>query len=281
MTERAVVFNCGGDSLVGILHEPQGLAHDVAILVVVGGPQYRVGSHRQFVLMARQFASAGYGVLRFDYRGMGDSTGGTRSFDEVGDDIRSAIDTILAELPSVRGVVAFGLCDAASAALIYNGSDPRVRALILANPWVRSDVGEARARLRHYYGRRLLTRAFWVKLVSGRVAAADSLRGLVSVVRQGHRAVSAPHAGRSHFIDRMLTGLAGMDCPLLLLMSERDMTAREFDDLCRTSRSWGTLMSSPRVQRCDIRGADHTFSAPGSLQSAVSETFRWLQDAVG
>ena len=48
---------------------------------MVGGPQYRVGSHRQFTLMARAFAAAGYPVLRFDYRGIGDSEGESRGFE--------------------------------------------------------------------------------------------------------------------------------------------------------------------------------------------------------
>jgi len=78
--ERASVFGCGGDRLVGILHAPAERARDIGVLVVVGGPQYRVGSHRQFVRMARDFAAAGYPVLRFDHRGIGDSDGAARSF---------------------------------------------------------------------------------------------------------------------------------------------------------------------------------------------------------
>jgi alpha/beta superfamily hydrolase len=48
------------------------------VLVIVGGPQYRAGSHRQFTLLARSLAEQGFAVLRFDYRGMGDSTGAMR-----------------------------------------------------------------------------------------------------------------------------------------------------------------------------------------------------------
>jgi exosortase A-associated hydrolase 1 len=229
--------------------------------------------------MARDFAAAGYAVLRFDYRGMGDSSGGARPFDDVQEDIRSAIDTLHRELPSIRCVVAFGLCDAASAAVMYDGTDPRVRALILANPWVRTDAGEARARLQHYYGQRLLSRAFWTKVVSGQFAGLTSLRDLLSALRRGRGAATrAPGANASHFVDRMLAGLAGKDCPLLLLMSERDLTAREFDDLCRSSETWANLISSPRVRRFDVPGADHTFSVPASLAAATAEALRWLRD---
>ena len=43
-----------------------------AVLVVVGGPQVRAGSHRHFVQLARHLATHGHAVMRFDVRGMGD-----------------------------------------------------------------------------------------------------------------------------------------------------------------------------------------------------------------
>ena len=51
----------------------------------------------------------------------------------------------------------------------------RVCGLILANPWVRTEAGEARAQVRHYYGQRLLTRVFWGKVFSGQFDVAASL----------------------------------------------------------------------------------------------------------
>jgi uncharacterized protein len=69
--EEAITFACGDDQLLGILHHANGTPRRLGIVIVVGGPQYRVGSHRQFVLMSRAFAAEGYPVLRFDYRGNG------------------------------------------------------------------------------------------------------------------------------------------------------------------------------------------------------------------
>ncbi len=45
-TEEAVLFNCVGDTLVGVLTKPQTPA-ETGVVVIVGGPQYRAGSHRQ------------------------------------------------------------------------------------------------------------------------------------------------------------------------------------------------------------------------------------------
>jgi uncharacterized protein len=277
MPERAVTFSCQRDTVIGILHEPESRSLGIGVVFVVGGPQYRVGSHRQFVLMARGLAGAGYPVLRFDHRGMGDSSGEARAFDAQDDDIRSAIDALLLELPSTRGVVLFGLCDAASAAMIYCHSDPRVLGLMLANPWVRTRAGEATAYVRHYYPQRLLQRSFWKKLLQGDVVASERVSEFFSALRRsfgGREGVAS--AGAFHFTDRMFAGLEATRAPILLLMSERDLTAREFDDLSRAAPRWARQLSSSKVRRFDVPNADHTFSSPGSLEAASGAALAWM-----
>ena len=142
-TEEALRFTCLGDALLGIMTRPDVPATS-GFIVVVGGPQYRVGSHRQFVLLSRRLAAAGYAVLRFDYRGMGDSSGQRRPFDSVSDDIAAAINALQTQQPSVHHITLWGLCDGASAALLYcqQTADPRVHSLCLLNPWVRSEAGK-------------------------------------------------------------------------------------------------------------------------------------------
>jgi len=61
--ELAFTFDCEGETLVGILHQPtrpsQGRdAQRTGVVVVVDGPQHRAGSHRQFVHLARHLAAA-------------------------------------------------------------------------------------------------------------------------------------------------------------------------------------------------------------------------------
>ncbi len=79
-TETALRFTCADEYLFGILACPE-RPSDTGVVIVVGGPQTRVGSHRQFVLLSRALAAAGYPVLRFDVRGMGDSSGEQRDFE--------------------------------------------------------------------------------------------------------------------------------------------------------------------------------------------------------
>jgi alpha/beta superfamily hydrolase len=92
--EQVLTFICAGEPLVGVACVPD-KARSTGVVVVVGGPQCRVGSHRQFLLLSRALASAGYLVLRFDYRGMGDSCGEIRNFENVDDDIAAAIDAFV------------------------------------------------------------------------------------------------------------------------------------------------------------------------------------------
>ena len=79
VSETALVFDCVGETLVGVLTTDSPLA-ETGVVLVVGGPQYRAGSHRYFVQLARALAGAGFPTLRFDCRGMGDSSGGPQHF---------------------------------------------------------------------------------------------------------------------------------------------------------------------------------------------------------
>jgi exosortase A-associated hydrolase 1 len=176
--EKALVFSCGGEWLVGVATLPI-QPGPRGVLVVVGGPQYRAGSHRQFTLLARALAEQGIPVMRFDYRGMGDSGGAPRSFEDIETDLRCALDQFMDCVPGMREVVLWGLCDGASAAAMYAAGDPRVAGLVLLNPWVRTEEGLAKATLKHYYRQRLFEPALWKKFLRGRFdlrAAVGSLR---------------------------------------------------------------------------------------------------------
>lgn len=109
--ETALTFSCGDATLVGILHGTSRPARR-GVVIVVGGPQYRVGAHRQYVILARALADNGVPVLRFDYRGMGDSSGVFSGFEDCSEDIRAAVDALLEHCSGLDEVVLWGLCDA-------------------------------------------------------------------------------------------------------------------------------------------------------------------------
>jgi exosortase A-associated hydrolase 1 len=182
--------------MVGVLASPAGSA-EIGVVIVVGGPQYRIGSHRQFVSLARALAMANVASLRFDYRGMGDSDGTRLGFEHIGRDIRAAVDALCGEMPNLKGVVLWGLCDGASASVLYAPGDSRIVGLALFNPWVRTPAGEAEAIVRHYYARRLISRDFWAKLTSARIDVRSALGGFFRTTRRAY-GTSTPIATSMH-----------------------------------------------------------------------------------
>ena len=282
VTERALNFSCQGQHLVGVASLPAA-PRRVGMLIVVGGPQYRAGSHRQFVQLARRAAAEGHAVLRFDCRGMGDSSGEQRSFEDIGPDIAAAVQALLQAAPAVQQVVLWGLCDGASAALLYLGEsarDPRVTGLCLLNPWVRSEATLARTHVKHYYTQRLRQPEFWAKLLRGGVAW-QALGGLVRSLRlaagSARPALSAPDA-HLPYPARMALNWQRFGGRILLLLSGNDFTAQEFMEAWRTDTAWQTAAKHARLQRVDLAGADHTLSSDTSRLAMEDECLRWLAE---
>ncbi len=282
-TERVVTFGCQGDALVGILHAPTAPA-ELGVVVIVGGPQYRAGSHRHFVLFARAVADAGFAVLRFDVRGMGDSAGTPRGFEDTATDIAAAIDTIQAQVPTVQRVVLWGLCDAAAAALLYVDAthDRRIAGVCALNPWVRSNASLARTQLKHYYRQRLGTAAFWLKLMRGQVGI-GALRELSRKILSAASGGPPPSAAAAvPFPERMARGCETLaDGSVLVLLSDNDYTAKEFVEVVDASPRWQRVFEMTHVQRRAIEGADHTFSQAAARTAVDRATVHWLHDMRG
>lgn len=276
-TEHAQVFPCQDQQLIGILSLPEHAASR-AVLIVVGGPQYRAGSHRQFTLLARSLASDGIASLRFDYRGMGDSDGDARSFEGVGDDLRAAVDQLFASVAGLREVVIWGLCDAASAALFYAPGDARISGLVLLNPWVRTSDGEAKAILKHYYRDRLLQPALWKKIASGKFELGAALRSLMGLLAKARGSAAAPAAQCTNATlpERMLDGLRNFRGQVLLILSGRDLTAQEFADLAAASPHWQQTLAGSTVRRIAFDDADHTFSRRDWRDQVATWTSQWI-----
>lgn len=278
-TEETALFACAGDTLLGILAIPETPA-ETGVIVLVGGPQYRVGSHRQFVLLSRALASAGYAVLRFDYRGMGDSTGELHIFENVNEDIAAAISALQMAAPTVQNVALWGLCDGATAALLYchAAQDARVKGLCLLNPWVRSEASQAKTQVKHYYTQRLRQKEFWLKLLSGKVAA-SAASGLVRNVKTAFvDAAARPTGGNSQpYQTRMAQAWMQFEGPILLILSGNDYTAKEFLEYVAVSPVWEETLAKPLLMRHDALKADHTFSSENSRKLIENHTLAWAR----
>jgi exosortase A-associated hydrolase 1 len=261
-TEEAVLLGAPESPRVSVLHRPARLNSTTGLLVVVGGPQYRVGSHRQFVLLGRALASQGIAVLRFDLTGMGDSVGQVAGFEHCGKDVRDATSFLLESVAGLKRVCLWGLCDGASASLILGRHDRRVGRMILLNPWVRTEAGLAQAYLDSYYTRRLRSWAFWSRILKSPRAMVRSIFGYL----QNRRAARDGTSGRSTpasvptFIGRMLEGAREFHGDILVLLSGNDTVAAEFDGLLQRSPPWLAAFARPGVQIRRLADANHTFS---------------------
>jgi uncharacterized protein len=274
LTEEAHIF--GPASLVGVLSLPDAPPR-TTVIVIVGGPQYRVGSHRQFVLLCRALAAQGHAAFRFDYTGMGDAPGELGSFLSASGDIAQAVNLVQTKLPNVQRIVLWGLCDGASAALLYlhETRDIRIHGLCLVNPWVRSPASHAQTQVKHYYAQRLMQWAFWRKLLSGQIAASALLElartlktFLLPATPQAHKKPS--------FQDRMATAWSAFPGRILLVTSGQDYTAKEFLETAGREPAWQAAMRHPRLQAQEIVSADHTFSSSSNRLELEALTSAWV-----
>jgi exosortase A-associated hydrolase 1 len=286
MLEQAVNFSVKDKQLIGVLHHAGADASEaIGVLIAVGGPQTRVGSHRQFVLLSRYLAANGFSNMRFDYAGMGDSEGTDADFMNVSDDIQGAIDT-LKQQTGVAKVVIWGLCDAASSALIYakKQSCEDLAGMILLNPWVRSEQGEAKAMVKHYYLNRLKDKSFWLKILSFKFNTADSFASLKNNLLK--MSVKKPKSSQQeqvittdeNYISHMLLGLQHFDLPIMLVISGDDLTASEFLDLVKSSQPWQQQIAAKVNKHLTIPAANHTFSSKIWRQEVEHASLLWLQN---
>jgi exosortase A-associated hydrolase 1 len=285
--EKPLVFECGNCRLIGIASYPRQIS-TIGVLIIVGGPQYRSGSHRQFTLLARHLAENGIYSFRFDYRGMGDSEGKMKTFEDLNEDIQSAINAFFSITENLDKVVIWGLCDAASATLYYAHTNPRVVGIVLLNPWVHTEVAAERARLKHYYLKRLLNQSFWLKLCTGQVYIMASLREITVSIKnllisklsfKTHQSPDKP-INNKNFIERMLSGLNLYSGKILILLSGNDLVSQEFQQLIQSDTDWKYACASPRIERIIIKGANHTFSSR-IWRNEVSElTLKWIKNNI-
>lgn len=223
-----ISFPCLGDLLLGTLDSAAG---NTGLLIVSAGNEIRSGPHRSMAQLAHRIAAAGYPVLRFDRRGVGDSGGLNRGFLESGPDIAAAAKTFRREA-QLRRLVAFGNGDAASALALFHG-EARIDALLLANPVIvgpppppdESETEDPAPR-------------GWMRQVLARVAV--------------RRAALQPSIAGA-----LATALTQAELPVTLLLATRDETAAAFADALHkpTFAAAGT-----RIRRKQFDTASHVFA---------------------
>ena len=253
VVRRLLTFDCEGAQLGGTIDAAAG---DTGILIVTGGSQTRIGSHRLFERLALALSQAGHPCLRFDRRGVGDSEGADPDWRGSGPDIAAAAEAFRRECPGVKRIAGFGLCDGASA-LAFHGAAAGLDALILVNPWfVEAEAGAPPpAAIKDHYRRRLLSLSGWKRLLTGAVSLPTVVAGL--------RRIACP--APATLAGEIAEALDRSKLPLQLILASRDATAVAAAAEWGSPAFAGVRARSPAPVK--IESDSHTFSRPGDPQS--------------
>lgn len=105
-------FPAGDEVLFGVLTRPLEDAKEVAVLLVPGGWRgTSIGINQLFVRLGRRLAAKGHTSMRFDYHGVGESTGqldGFRLHQPFSADLEGAVDWMKSN--GISKFVAVGIC---------------------------------------------------------------------------------------------------------------------------------------------------------------------------
>jgi uncharacterized protein len=280
---KPISFQCQGHPLIGVLHEG---ASDVGVVIVVGGPQTRVGSHRQFVKLAQALSAAGISTLRFDTRGMGDSHGDFPGFTGLTEDINAAVNAFLNAAPNVKRVILWGLCDGASAILIgHDQFGPQVRGFVLVNPWVHAPDVEgggtssvaAQVQVKHYYAKRIMSGDFWKKLLSGGMNPFRAAGEFAATAKKATASSSSP-VSDVPFIEAMRQGWFKSTVPALVITAGDDLVAQEWL-ACGKTPAWAGARTAPTSTQ-HLAEANHTFSSQAWRAQVERWTVEWIEKTV-
>ena len=224
------------------------------LLIVSGGNELRAGAWAGQAQLAARIARAGYPVLRFDRRGVGDSGGPNGDFRSSAPDIAAALAAFRTHCPQLSQVVGMGNCDAASALMLAGGAG--CDALILSNPWTIEDDAAAPPpqALRQHYRHRLADSAALRRLLTGQVSPRKLFASLIGAI--------SPAPPPTGLVAEMAAGFAGFQGETVFLLAERDRTAQAF------LANWDSR--DTRFHTCT--GASHSFAEPQAQQ--------WLMDQV-
>lgn len=130
--EIQVAFDVQGERVFGVLHLPEQTPAP-GIVMCHGFTGHKAETHRLFVTAARDFCAHGLAVLRFDFRGSGDSAGEFRDMTiarEI-EDAQAAVKFLAAraEVDAAR-IGALGLSLGGCVAACLSGREP-LKALVL------------------------------------------------------------------------------------------------------------------------------------------------------
>ena len=281
MTRQRIVKFGGSTPLVGVLTEPTSTSTGRPwVILLNSGILHHVGVNRLHVQLARRLAESGYGSLRFDFSGLGDSEArrDELSFERSAPlETRDAID-YLARTQGAHRVVLMGLCSGADVAHLTALQDDRVVGLGLLDPW----AYRTRGYWLHYYGSRLVNPeryGNWMRVRWGRLRAMLA-RPAVPDERDPEM-YEAPSYLRvfppRERIAAELRSVLARGVELFFIFSDG---FEQYNHRGQYAASFPEISFGQQLREEHVRGATHVFSAVEHQEFVVRELSRWVADRV-
>ncbi len=138
-TER-VTFQSAGETLVGTLYLPAGLAYDAQAPAVVVTGSWTTVKEQMAGLYAEALAERGFAALAFDFRYWGESSGTPRNYESPAAkiaDIKQAV-AYLSQHPRINAaqIGGLGVCASAGYMAYAVAQDDRLRAFATVSAWL-------------------------------------------------------------------------------------------------------------------------------------------------
>jgi len=271
-------------TLLGILSEPASEipTHDLGVVILGAGMVHRAGPHRLHVRLARQLATGGYRVARFDFSGVGDSPVRRDNLpleQAAISETRHVLEQ-LSQLWGIRRFVLIGICSGASVAFASMSDDPLIAGSVLVNPPALATSREFGAMLRDqglsrfYWRQGIRDPRRWWRLLTGKAAYGKilrSLRGLLQQAGGGTREVL--QAESSRVLERIDT-VADRGGGMLFVFSAGDLGLEQFKLVI--GDRYTELNGTGRMRNVVVERADHTFSLQHSQRELLSRIEDWL-----
>jgi exosortase A-associated hydrolase 1 len=261
---RLLSFTCNGAALGASLDEAAGTT---GVLIVTGGSQTRIGSHRMLERLAAALAAEGYPCFRFDRRGVGDSEGEDLDFRGSGPDLTAAAVAFRAECPQLERIAGFGLCDGATALALF-AAEAGIDRLVLANPWfVEAEAGAPPpAAIKQHYRQQLMSIQGWKRLLGGAVSYRKLVAGVMKVMKPPPSGLAGEVAAK----------LGAAPRPVQMVLSRGDATAVAAEDVWCSKPFTRVRGRSPAPVH--VESDSHTFARAGDEEALLRAVLTALRD---
>lgn len=291
LIEVPVLFPAGDETMFGVVTSPEASSPTTGIILLTGGAWIpSINRNRLWVRLARRLAARGYHVLRFDYHGVGESTGSVKLYRND----RPFTDDLLGAVACLRdrGIDRFiliGICFGVRTAMAAVRDIDGLAGMLLLTPPIADSEGSGAAnkivaeKLKSMtprsLARLLMDRSKWYlikRTLAGRAAAwrSETRRRMQGAQRPEDDWVS------EHFLDH-LKGAIEKRVPLLLVWGEDDQNAGyNFYDIFLIASYWriGELLTEAGdlLEIKLLPGAVHALLEISTQESIIETAEEWL-----